>query len=300
MKLRPMLAATLKTGQLPKLPCFASPKLDGIRALVLGGKVYSRSLKLIPSPDVQRLFGKPEYEGFDGELIFGDPRAEDCFTVTDSFVTTGRHSRDASKLTFFVFDKISPLPYKERYKELQDIIERSANRQMVALHQTVVTTGEQFDALEESWTQAGYEGIMARSPLSSYKFGRSTVNEGYLFKRKPYTDAEALVLEVLERQINDNPAFTNEVGRTARSKAKAGLRPGGTMGALRVRDLETEVDFDCHPGKMDDAEKAKWWAQREAIREAGLVITYRYLKKGTKTKPRHPQYVRIKNPLELA
>ena len=47
-------------------PIYVSTKFDGVRALVIDGIVYSRSMKPIRNKHVQKLFGKPEYNGFDG------------------------------------------------------------------------------------------------------------------------------------------------------------------------------------------------------------------------------------------
>lgn len=65
-KFRPMLSATVTEVAALRFPLLASHKLDGIRALVLGGVVVSRNLKPIPNRHVQALFGRREYEGLDG------------------------------------------------------------------------------------------------------------------------------------------------------------------------------------------------------------------------------------------
>ena len=62
---KPMLASKLEGT--PRFPVYASPKYDGIRALVINGVVVSRNMKPIPSKFVQENFSK--FEGFDGELM---------------------------------------------------------------------------------------------------------------------------------------------------------------------------------------------------------------------------------------
>jgi ATP-dependent DNA ligase len=44
---KPMLAGKLEGD--PKLPCMVSNKLDGVRAIVIGGVLMSRTLKPIPN-----------------------------------------------------------------------------------------------------------------------------------------------------------------------------------------------------------------------------------------------------------
>ena len=76
--MKPLLACEVDIDKVD-FPIYVSTKFDGVRALVKDCVVYSRSLKPIRNQHVQRLFGKPEYEGFDGELIVGDIYAKDVF-----------------------------------------------------------------------------------------------------------------------------------------------------------------------------------------------------------------------------
>ena len=92
---RPMLAATVDPNDLDALrfPLLASPKLDGVRALVSDdGQLVSRNLKPIPNANVQKAFGRPEFAGLDGELVCGDPTAPDAFRKT----TSAAMSRDGA------------------------------------------------------------------------------------------------------------------------------------------------------------------------------------------------------------
>lgn len=70
---RPMLATDADLGKL-RFPLLASAKLDGVRAVVRDGVVYSRSNKPIPNAYVQQKFSR--FEHFDGELIVGDPTSK--------------------------------------------------------------------------------------------------------------------------------------------------------------------------------------------------------------------------------
>ena len=80
-----MLAAKTD-GKGLSYPLLASPKLDGVRALIINGIVMSRSFKPIPNAHVQELFGRPEYNGLDGELIVGAPTDKDVYRNTTSGV----------------------------------------------------------------------------------------------------------------------------------------------------------------------------------------------------------------------
>jgi hypothetical protein len=63
---KPMLATDAELDKL-RFPILCSPKLDGIRAVVRGGVVYSRSNKPIPNKWVQSKLSHLEH--YDGELI---------------------------------------------------------------------------------------------------------------------------------------------------------------------------------------------------------------------------------------
>lgn len=85
-KVKPLLSCEVPLDKV-SFPIYVSTKFDGIRALVIDGVVYSRSLKPIRNKHVQNLFGKPEYEGFDGELVVGDIYAKDGMQPMNTLVS---------------------------------------------------------------------------------------------------------------------------------------------------------------------------------------------------------------------
>src|SRR5688572_8614407 len=101
--MNPMLAATL-TGAPKMFPLLVSPKLDGIRCLVIHGVLVSRNLKPIPNKWIQGLFGQKKYNGLDGELIVGSDTAVDVFQTTTSGVMSIEGEPD---VRFHVFDDFS-------------------------------------------------------------------------------------------------------------------------------------------------------------------------------------------------
>ena len=117
---KPMLAAKPDPAELDAvlaklpLPALFSPKLDGIRATVQNGRLYSRSLKLIPNLEMQKLWGRKELNGLDGELVVGSPTAEDCFNRSTSVVMS--RNKPADDTTFNVFDTLdSEEPFNIRH-----------------------------------------------------------------------------------------------------------------------------------------------------------------------------------------
>jgi DNA ligase-1 len=291
---QPMLACPGLPRVYPKL---ASYKLDGFRMVIMDGKAYSRSLELLPSPDVQRLFGRPELEGLDGELILGSPVVPGSLTRTGSFATTKRPQSRWEELTFFVFDKIEQgKPFVHRQQEAVEIVRRAKNKQVVALDHRLVHNWDELQTMENEAHAAGFEGLIARAPNSWYKFGRATASEESMLKIKRHEDSEARVIGVIEMMRNDNIAVVNGVGRTKRSTAKSGKTPKGTMGSLLVVDLATGVEFKIGTG-FNAKQRVQWWENRDKVK--GLIVKYRHTAVGAKDKPREGSFIGIRSPLDM-
>ena len=120
---RPMKPADVEDLASLPYPLYVSPKLDGIRAVVSNGKLYSNSGLLIPNVHAQALFGRPEFERFDGELIYGDPCDPSCFNRTSS-VVRGRWNQLGKRLTYYVFDMALVQDYPARLQTLGNLMEQ--------------------------------------------------------------------------------------------------------------------------------------------------------------------------------
>jgi DNA ligase-1 len=283
---KPMLASPADLDAVV-FPIFASPKLDGIRASVVGGQLLSRSLKRIPSHHIFSMFSGLEYEGLDGELIVGHPTSPTCYRDTVSGVMADNKVPD---FTYHVFDLWNhPGIFSSRRAALE-------NHSLAAMHVKIqfvahvkINNREELDAYEAEQVAYGYEGIMLADPNGLYKFGRATTKGGELLKVKRFVDSEAVIVGIEEEMFNGNEAETNELGRTKRSSAQAGKTGKGTMGALRVRDKETGVEFNIGTGFTAD-ERARFWRGSYA----GATVKYKSFPIGVKDKPRHPVYLGLR------
>lgn len=276
MLFKPMLAGTAVLEKL-RFPLLASAKLDGIRAVVRDGVVYSRSNKPIPNKHVQKLFGKHEYH--DGELIVGDPRSKSCYRDTMSGVMTEDGEPDVK---LYVFDHVQypTLGYVGRIKHVE------TSNYALRLEQHIVTCHTTLLALETELLEAGYEGLILRDPAAPYKYGRSTVNEEYLLKLKRFLDAEAEVIGFEERMHNGNESVLNELGQTSRSTHQANKTGRGDLGALVV-SFEGKT-FNIGTG-FDDAERNEIWRNKTAY--LGKTTKFKYFPIGAKDLPRHPVFL---------
>ncbi len=298
--LRPMLATDYEEGRL-RFPYYASPKLDGIRCLVVDGVARTRSMKRFPNLYVDAWFKEhAKYlEGLDGELVIGDPTASNCFSRT----TSGLMSIDGRpSFSFFVFDFLDwtgRLPFTVRADQATELLHKAKANGRTEIVNSVdwlvnrlVTTRKDLGSFEDTVLKFGYEGVMLRDPTGRYKQGRATLNEGTLLKVKRFKDAEAIIVGIEEQQHNTNVAFKNELGRTKRSSAQAGMVGKGTAGALIVKGAPGQafagIQFNVGTG-MDDELRATIWRQRDKL--TGLGIKYRYFDIGVKDAPRHPVFL---------
>jgi DNA ligase-1 len=183
------------------------------------------------------------------------------------------------------------LPYQERYKRMCDHMGAdflAAHSRVKLLPHTLINNEDELNQYEDVMVTAGYEGIMLRSLNGPYKYGRSTTNEGYLLKLKRFADAEAVVIGFEERMHNANEATVDERGYTKRSSHQANLVPTGTLGALLVRDVKTNVEFSIGSG-FDDVTRKKVWDLRSGY--LGQLVTYKHFDIcGVKDKPRIPTF----------
>ena len=286
LKVKPLLSCEVSLDKI-NFPVYTSTKFDGIRALVIDSVVYSRSLKPIRNKHVQRLFGKQEYNGFDGELVVGDIYAKDVFQKT----TSGVMSEDGEPdVTFHVFDlwSIPTFDYEYRQRDLQEIL-LDEDKEYPSIVYAMIRLCKNIDDLTfflEHERNVGGEGLICRSPSGIYKYGRSTPKEQLSVKLKFFENGEFEVIGFEERMHNTNEATTNELGYTERSSCKENLIPMNTLGSLVLKYGDSE--FRCGTG-FSDAQRKEIWENKESY--LGKLASIRYMSVGQAILPRCPSFV---------
>ena len=291
--IRPLLSCEVPLDKV-KFPLYISTKFDGIRALVIDGVVYSRSLKPIRNKHVQKLFGKPEYNGFDGELIVGDIYAKDVFQKT----TSGVMSEDGTPdVTYYVFDVFTnnTETYKERLYTLNDKLVLVQFTNVVATQQWYIETEEELTKLLSKEKVKGGEGLIGRSPNGVYKYGRSTPKEQLSIKFKFFEQCEFEVVGFNERMHNTNEQKRDELGYAERSSAKEGLVPTDTLGSLVLKYNDTT--FSCGTG-FDDKLRKEIWDNKELY--LGKLASIRYMSVGSKDLPRVPSFIGFRHTEDIS
>lgn len=295
VKFKPLLAATIEDLTKVNYPCCVVEKLDGLRCIIKDGVAYSRSMKPFRSKAVQEKFGKPEYDGLDGELIYGFPTDEDVFNKSTSFCMSGKIPEGMSldNIRFYAFDRYDlEEPFSSRLAKVVDDPAHGVFR----LEHTLVSAPEEVSEFEAKCLKAGYEGIILRSIDGKYKQGRSTLKEGILLKRKIFKDAEFTVVGFKEKMHNQNEASINELGYTERSSCKENLVPANTLGSLTVHNEEFGT-FDVGTGFDNTLRKEIWENQDKWI---GKLVKVKYFQTDNADyQIRFPVYIGVRHEDDL-
>jgi DNA ligase-1 len=290
MTFRPMLAVSETPPEswfierFKKGPLLCSFKLDGIRCLVKDGIAVSRSLKPIKNKVIQSVLGTVQCNGLDGELVVGSPKGNDVFNRTSSGVMSQSGTPDWTYYVFDLHDRSPDLCFQERLASLVPTINGIDNNLRIkSWGHRVVGSIEDLNLMEQQAHEDGFEGLIARDPGGFYKFGRSTLREGWMLKIKRWIDREAVVTGFEPLLENQNAPTKDAMGLQKRSSHKAGKVATETLGKLLVRDGTWE--FAIGSG-FDDAMRQQIWDNRDAC--LGKLVTYKYQPHGTIDKPRMP------------
>jgi len=291
--IKPMLAA--KESDQLKFPLIASPKLDGIRCMVYNGVAMSRNWKPIPNAHVQKLIGRPEFNGLDGELGVGNPGSPDFYRNTMSAVMSEDGEPD---FIYWIFDHFydGQKPFRQRIQNLNSQMAVGALQYPGCLvEQRTIMNQQELNLYEAECLGQGYEGLIVRNPESPYKNGRSTAKEGGMVKIKRFSDAEAQIFGVQELMKNANEAGVDAFGHTERSSHKANMVPMNTLGALLCVTPEG-VEFGIGTGFTAEM-RADFWAQRKNL--IGKFVKYKFFDGGNKEAPRFPVFLGLRDPRDM-
>lgn len=294
-----MLADPVEYERL-RYPVIVQPKFDGIRCLFWNGVAYGRSLKPLPNYLLQRFAQDHNLHGLDGELILGLPFQGNVYHRSHGFVMKG-DARGATELpadfTFYCYDTLLPgKPYGDRMAMLLTQLAGLPNVKNV--ESNMANDRAELDRLVEYFIDFGYEGAILRDPLGTYKHGRSTAKEGRLLKVKPWADMEGEIVGFEAWEQNNNEAFIDERGHTARSSHKENRVALDKLGALIVKIVWNGVETTVNVGTgFTDEQRIEIWQNRQSW--LGKIITFRYIPYGSIDRPRHPSFKGERSAVDL-
>lgn len=298
--IKPMLASSVTDLENLGYPVLVSPKLDGIRCIIVNGKAMSRRGKPIPNKEIQKLIGHHSLNGLDGELISGTPTAHDVFQASTSCVMSHGHS--IKQLKFYVFDCFAPQllawPYVGRLPLARSAARATLPKKHYEIVESVVAhSSKDVIKIEKDFVKKGYEGIMIRDSQGGYKHGRSTNKQGWLMKLKRFTDSEGKILEIKQGKTNQNEKKKDAFGKMRRNGKKAGMKRLPIAGAIMVKDIKSGNIYKVSPGKATHAMRKQWWKEKDSMR--GKIIKYRFQEAGTKDKPRFPRFIGFRDKRDM-
>lgn len=273
---KPMLAGTLENVDDIQFPVAISEKIDGIRAIVVEGKLLSRTLKDIPNEFIRETLESYLPTGADGEIIVGN-----TFQESTSAVMTMKTKPIPFKFFWFDYVKDSHTkPYLERMEDLKNWFEKNPIAEslkefmtIIPLYPIVVSDEDTFSKFEKEILSKGGEGVMVRSMNGPYKFGRSTLREGFLVKWKRFKDAEATIIG-FEQLIQEGV-------------------PVNALGSFLVKD---KVEFSIGTGFTMEQRK-DFWKARESLE--GKLLKYKFFEVGVKNAPRFPVFIGFRSEIDI-
>lgn len=193
---RPLLAISVAADML-HYPVMVSIKHDGIRCVMIDGVAYSRSMQKIPNPKVQELarslFLKHGINKLDGELVGRQDGVESYRASMETIMAND----GGWNFRYYVFDCFAfpEKPYRRRYDE-DVLIPLGRVPQHDWFHvvpQRTVADRHELDRIYRAALSEGEEGIIARDPRATYKFGRSGVWQE-MVRVKPVESAEGRII----------------------------------------------------------------------------------------------------------
>ena len=311
----PMLSAHITPDQLTRIPAIhypliVTPKLDGARILVgLGtnlGQVYMRSLKPLVNQPLKEYLVKwaelqepclvQEASYIELEIQYGG-----SFQLTAGYVSSHNLPLQLTQTKLQVFDyqiaegATNKQATYERRLYLLDT-ELNCTQQMYITPSIEVTTPEQARTVYSRWVEQGYEGAVIRSATSSYKNGRSTLNEGGFIAVVDYHTAEATLVDMYPVMRSTVASTRNELGYLATNHRQADKQAANQMGSM-VLQMEDGRTFKVGTG-FSQVQAVHFW--RRCPELVGSIVKYKYKELTLDGLPRQPVFLGIRPTADLA
>ena len=268
----PMLAHRYneKKGDI-KFPCFVQPKLDGVRCVVVGNKLYSRNGNRFPVlPHIEnelKLYNKNNLI-LDGELFTDDINFEKIVGLVKKYKKSEEDEKNSLKIYLNVFDYIdSKLPFNKRLINLNQFFEKNKNMKYIKQVKTEECPQEKnIEEFLEKYTKEKYEGLIIRNKSGLYEENTRSV---HLQKLKKFIDEEFEIIDYTTPDQGKEVGCVIWICKTKEGK-QFSVRPSGNY-----------------------QERKKLY--REAKKYIGKMLTVRYQELTNGHVPRFPVGVTIRD-----
>jgi DNA ligase-1 len=239
-----------------------SEKYDGIRAIWTGDKLITRQGNPIYAPT---WFTDPLPDVWlDGELW---STHNDFAFIMSTVRKNAPVDHEWRKIRYMVFDapdEAKEMPFEKRYQRYSRIVNRLNVSHVRPVEQFSVENNQALSLLLETYVKNGAEGLMLHRKLATFENGRTD----NLLKLKPYMDAEAKVVAIL-----------NGAGKY-----------DGMMGSILV-EMPSGIRFKIGSGFSDD--------ERRHPPQPGEYVTYKYHGFTERGIPRFASFLRLREDIEF-
>lgn len=226
----PMLAKEYEKNKKKIIfPCYAQPKIDGVRCVYSSGELYSRLGKVF--------FGmehiKNELSCFgnsivDGELYSYEMNFNKLVGLVKSETLSNLQKEESRKVLFIVYDKISSLDYSQRLSEIKAVIKSNQFKYINLIETVDIHSDEEVYKFHNKFVEEGYEGIMIRNKKGKYEEKKRSSD---LLKYKSFVDNEFKITGFFSEKVIENGIEKDLVIWECETQTgdKFTVRPRGTI-----------------------------------------------------------------------
>jgi DNA ligase-1 len=291
-------------------PMIGQPKVDGVRALNLTGKLTARSLKPFKNRYLTSRFSHSALIGFDGEMAAERETHPDLCRMTTS--ATGTILGEPYVL-WWLFDYVTVenrnAGYEHRMLQLTERVRQIAGEaphlfpHLRIMPSRVLHSLEELEAYDEENLIAGYEGTVLCGADMPHKDGRAG-KKLFKWRIKRFVDFEFKVHTIIEGEENQNAAQVNELGNTFRSSHQENMVANGMVGAMLgtvladVKDGDTLLfpkgaEVRVGAGCLTHDQRRHYFINQNEF--MSLIHKAKFFPKGIKDKPRFPTWQSFRN-----
>lgn len=272
----PMLAHDYHKQKKPLgFPCYAQPKLDGVRMVVEstpdGLRMTTRTGKAVNFMDhiydalVDIL---PLGTVLDGELFTPEKTFEEITSIVRKSVRDHHSPEESRTVQYHVFDIFrrgeESTHFTERNKLLLSTMcmFASGTKPVVIVPTQLLSNQREADEIHETFVSEGHEGTMYRSPYGPYKI---RLRSRDLLKRKDFQTEEY-------RIVGATQGVGKDIGTVIWTVETSPITYIGSDGI----DVEEPQRFSVRPrGSIE--QRRRWWENREDYIDSMLTVRFQNL-----------------------
>jgi DNA ligase-1 len=191
----PMLAKDFNSEKSKiKYPCYAQPKLDGMRGLGKKGKgIKSRKGKAITTlshieAEIDQLGYADFMETLDGEIYAHGLTFQENMKIIKKYV-----SGETEKVKYHVYDMVLPnLDFASRYTFLRKLVADCKTIELVPTYK--LNNEAELKTLHQKFISEGYEGTIVRHSDAGYAINK---RDSQLLKYKDFIDITCEIIDIV-------------------------------------------------------------------------------------------------------